>query len=228
MSASGQLFAGINNGNVMEAANIFAQRASDTCSKWNRIQEKRFINADLRVLAGATPDPKHRGVYQIRGSIHGSFTSLSAPLYVKYWAASPPDYLSNFSGSALPYPNEEVAFENTPNKGVVEIRGGLFEFRLHYPNSYYVDMGSKYVKPQVKLILVNAANEQLSALYEINLGNGVPYRTLDYTPLRNWSEGPLFFQNVPLVTTQENILRNSAYPATNKVPANFWGFKPPM
>jgi hypothetical protein len=225
MSSSGQLFAGINNGNI-ESANIFSQRMSDTCSKWNRILEKKLMNMNLQVMNST--DPRNQGIYQIRGSLQGSFASITGPLYVKYWASNPPDYLSNFSGSALPFPNEEVAFENTVNKGLVEAKGGAFEFRLHYPNSYYRDMGSKYVKPQVKFILVNSANEQLSALYEINIGNGIPYRTLDYTPLRNWSEGPLFYKNIPLVTTQENILRNSGYPATNKVPSNFWGFKPPM
>ena len=227
MSASGQLFAGVNNG--VATYDIYKERNQQMCSKWNRIEEKQYINTNIADIQVRTAnDPKRRGIYQISGALQGSFASLSGPLYVKYWGANPPDYLSNFSGSALPYPNEEVAFENTVNKGVVEVRGGSFSFRLHYPNSYYVEMGSKYVKPQVKFILVDGANRQLSPLYEINLGNGVPYRSLNYTPYRNWADGPLFYQNVPLVTTQENILRSSAYPAVNKMATNFWGFKPPM
>ena len=42
-----------------------------------------------------------------------------------YWAAAPPTYGTSISGSGMPYPNPVVAFDITPNKGVVEFLSGV-------------------------------------------------------------------------------------------------------
>ena len=52
---------------------------------------------------------------------------------IKYWAAAPNTCTYSIAGSGLPFPNEEVAYENTPNKGEVKPdRNGNFEILLNY------------------------------------------------------------------------------------------------
>jgi hypothetical protein len=219
--SEGNAFAGISYGNKIEAANVFDYRNNAMCSSWNRVLEKKFVNMNVVVS-------KNKGDYRIRGVLCDLFSTYSDPKYIKFWAANSPDYISSFSGSGLPYPNEEVAFENTPNKGVIKVVNNMFNFLIHYPNSYYQNMGSVLVPPCVKMILVDSNNMQLSQIYEVKLGDGIPFRTLDFSPMRNWNIGPLFYQNIPLVTTQEKIFENSGFPPRNQMPSNFWGFKPPM
>ena len=36
---------------------------------------------------------------------------------VSYLAAQPPQFNQSFTGSAIPYPDAEIAYENTKNKG---------------------------------------------------------------------------------------------------------------
>lgn len=150
--------------------------------------------------------------------------NFSEKLFVKYTASSPPTYNSNFSGSGLPYPNEIVAFENSPNKGVAEVINGDFSFTIKYPNSYYMNMGTIYIPPQVKLLLVNKDNKEMGKPLTINLGNGIPFRTLTWPIQRDWNKGAMFYNNQDLpVRSQYQILLDSAYPSINKIPNNFWG-----
>ena len=90
-------------------------------------------------------------------------------------------------------------------------------------------MGSVYIEPHVKLIVVDENNEPLTDVEIIRLGNGIPFRTLTWPSLRNWNKGPLFYENKDLpVRTQYQILVDSAYPDKNVMPSNFWGKKPPV
>ena len=61
---------------------------------------------------------------------------------IRYFAASPMDKITGFSGAGLPFPNPEIAFESTLNQGEIEVeRENAFEISLLKPNSYYVHMG---------------------------------------------------------------------------------------
>ena len=169
-------------------------------------------------------------VFMVNGSLNGSLNLLSnvEKLYIKYWASNAPTYSQSFSGSGLPYPNEELAFQNSPNIGVVPVVNGKFSFSLSYPNSYYDNMGTVYVPPQVKVKVCNDKNIAVSKIQQINLGEGIPFRTLSWSPKRDWNKGPMFYCNNNLpVRTQYQILVDSAYPTVNNVPKNFWGSMPP-
>ena len=53
--------------------------------------------------------------------------------------------------------------------------------------------------------------------------------TYPQTPITISRESPKFYDGgfqMP-IRTQEQILRDSAYPSNNKMPKNFWGLKPP-
>ena len=152
---------------------------------------------------------------------------------IVYWAANPADLLQSYSGSGLPFYSADQAFSNMVNGGSVITNNKSFEFKLFYPNSYYVGLGSVYVPPQVYIKICNPNVK--STVQIINLGNGIPFRTLTYPspPSKNHRSSPLFYTNNNLpIRSQEQILRDSAYPVFNilppKTPDNFWGLKPPV
>ena len=143
---------------------------------------------------------------------------------IVFWAANPPTYNGSFSGSGLPFPNAKIAYENTPNRGAVQTKGGKFEFKLRFPNSYYEGLGTNYVKPHVNIRVCGGSND----VFKIQLGDGIPYRSLTWAKAgQNTMErkNPLFYggrDDMPVVS-QEQLLRNSAFPCDNKIALNFWG-----
>ena len=206
-------FAGISFG--YDADKIFKERNETMCSRW-KVSQVQFKDTTVNIHYNSD------GNFIVEGK-----PSMDVQ-FVKYWAASPPTYGLSFSGSGLPYPNEEVALEKTPNQGVAEVKNGSFQFPLEYPNSYYDQVLRKYVPPQVKFLYVDHNRENRGDVYIANLGDGIPFRSLVDTKKRNWNAGPLFYCNNNLpVRSQYQILLDSAYPAINKVPDNFWGIMPP-
>jgi hypothetical protein len=189
------------------------------CPRYKNVNESNFVvNLDIKKF---TPDS-----YIVSGNVNTN--PYSEQLFVKYSAANPPTYNANFSGSGLPYPTEEIAFENTPNRGVVEVINGQFSISIKYPNSYYINMGTVYVEPHIRLILVDKNNKEIGESQYVNLGEGIPFRTLTWPVQRNWNKGPEFYVNKDLpVRTQFQILVDSAYPSVNIMPKNFWGTMPP-
>ena len=160
--------------------------------------------------------------------VEGKVTNGPSNATVLYWAACPPNYRTSYSGSALPYPNPEVAYQNTPNRGAVQSSGGAFKIRLFYPNSYYNGLGTTYTPPHVNIKVCDSNGDgQIST---ISLGDGVPFRMLTYPGTKNASRSnSLFYQgrNRFPIRTQEQIAVDSGYPVTNKMPDNFWGLAVP-
>ena len=65
-----------------------------------------------------------------------------------FWAANPPQYNGSFSGSGLPFPNPDIAFDNTPNVGIVKIKDRKTTVNLFFPNSFYVNLGNTLIPPR--------------------------------------------------------------------------------
>jgi hypothetical protein len=219
-------FAGINFDDS-ESPKIFEYHRKNMCSEIRN----EIDNNNSSFLSNLDIDKNvNNGGCLIKGSLKDDLyaRSLVENIFIKYIAANPPTYNSNFSGSGLPYPNVDVAFENTPNKGIIKVENGKFNIIIKYPNSYYENMGSLYIPPQIKLVAVNKDNKNLSIVEVINLGEGIPFRTLTWPVQRDWNKGALFYKVDGLpVRTQNQILLDSAYPIVNKMPANFWGLTPP-
>lgn len=165
--------------------------------------------------------------------VRGTLTDSSIT-QIMYWAAAPPTFGTSFSGSGMPYPNPVMAYDRTPNKGTVQVNSGQFEFRIKYPNAYYVGLGSLYVPPHVSIkpihANVNTHNNTDVEPTMIMIDEGIPYRMLTWPapPTKKPRMTPLFYcepSHGP--RTQEAILRGAAYPETNTMPDNFWGTKPP-
>lgn len=183
-------------------------------SQW----EKNYIK-NLRCDSVITKDNEAEFVVEgYEPDIHSESTII-------YWAANPPTYNGSFSGSGLPFPNPEIAYHNTINKGTVKTVGGHYSFKIRYPNSYYVGLGSKFVEPCVHIKICQPNGED--KVKTIKLKNSIPFRSLDHpsgqrgTIARNDS---LFYKrDNQKIRTQEQILKDSGYPLDNKMPKNFWG-----
>ena len=163
-------------------------------------------------------------IYSNRTSVKviGQLTDTVKDGVLNYLAAAPADHMTSYTGSGLAFPNEEVAFDNTPNKGKMKINASKFEIDLQMPNSYYTKLFNELTKPE--LMLKYNTNKETRIL-RIPIANSIPYRTLTYPYIRTSPE----FYNVALpVRTQEQILRDSGYPNKNVEPQNVWGLKPPM
>jgi hypothetical protein len=214
-------FAGISFGDP-DREKIFDFRREALCDKWIP-HSLEIADATMELYQNLVGD------LIVKGQLRGNFAaaSLLPTARLRWWAANPPTYGQSYAGSGLPYPNEDVAFEGTPNNGICQVEGGSFNFMMVYPNSYYTNLGTKYVAPEVKIQIVDANGKELTPISSIPLGSGIPFRTLTFPTQRNWNKGPLFYcnQNLP-VRSQEQILRDSSYPALNKVPNNFWGTMP--
>lgn len=97
---------------------------------------------------------------------------------LKYMAPSPPDLRMSRAGSALPWANEDMAYDNTPNKGEVQIHNGQFSFTLANPNCYYTDNGSKLLQPHVHFTVGDK-------IFDVELGTTcTPNRSLTGLPGR--------------------------------------------
>ena len=106
------------------------------------------------------------------------------------------------------------------------------EFRIKFPNAYYVGLGSLYVPPLVHFKICEENCEQ-KEYHTIELGKGIPFRTLTYPspPSNRPRDSPLFYhcgKNKLPIRTQEQVWRNSGYPEDKRMPDDFWGLKPPM
>jgi hypothetical protein len=148
---------------------------------------------------------------------------------VRYVAAAPSEYMSNFSGSGLPFASAEQAFHNTPNRGRVRTAedGRTFEIRLYLPNTYMrVGEWSTPVKPTLYIQYGTPSGD--SKAYSIRVSDGIPYRSLTYP--RSRTDVSFYSSQFHLpIRSQERILREAGFPSTNAAtPRDHFGSKPPM
>jgi hypothetical protein len=160
-----------------------------------------------------------KGEFVVKGNIGGAGSQK-----LVYYAANPATYNTSFSGSGIPFANPDIAFENTPNNGSVTTdAAGNFQFKIFYPNSYYMALGTIYVSPHV--FVKGCGSDDVHSIY---LGDGIPFRMGTYPspPFTAPRNSPMFYANGGRqagVRSQEQILRESAYPELNKMPKDFWG-----
>lgn len=86
--------------------------------------------------------------------LQGNVIGLSEFEYVEIVAANPIDRMQSYSGSGLPFPCANIAFENTPNyKKITNDDGGEFRLFFLYPNSYYTEDGITRVPPCIFFVM---------------------------------------------------------------------------
>ena len=163
--------------------------------------------------------------------VQGEVKSATPDPTIVFWAPNPPTWSQSYSGSGLPFHDSIQAYQKSPNVGAVKAVNRKFEFRIKFPNAYYVGLGSLYVPPVVHFKICEEGSDT-KKYHTIELGKGIPYRTLTYPspPSNRPRDSPLFYHcgtSLP-VRTQEQVLRDSGYPEDNKTHDNFWGLKPPL
>ena len=82
-------------------------------------------------------------------------------------APNPIDRMTNYSGSGLPFPNYEIAFEKTPNIHKID-SSGVFNVSFKYPNSFYMPDGLNKIKPSVFFIFTSNENVSFRLQYELH------------------------------------------------------------
>jgi hypothetical protein len=145
-----------------------------------------------------------------------------------YIAANGPDRRASFSGSGLPFANQEQAFAYTPNVGDTQLGpDGSFSIDLITPNSYMVALGSVTIPPS--LFIQYFRPDGTARTVTIRVAEAIPYRTLTYPVDPRPRANSTFYdsQFIFPVTTQEQHFYDSAYPCNRKTHPNFWGLKYP-
>ena len=101
-------------------------------------------------------------------------------------APNPVDKITSFSGRCLPFPCENIAFENTANFKVIGDNGS-FDVEFSYPNSYYSPDGYKKIKSPIifslddkKIIIELKDYSPLKTLTDRSRGNPNFYGMREY------------------------------------------------
>lgn len=84
--------------------------------------------------------------------INGFFKNPISYKNIVICAPNPPDIRTSYSGTALPFPNEEIAFHNTINYYEIN-KDGIIAIIFKIPNSYYSEDGYTKIKTPIMLII---------------------------------------------------------------------------
>lgn len=96
---------------------------------------------------------------------------------ISYYATNPIIRNSSYSGSALPYPNHYIAYENSPNTGRDKSSNGHYIINVRHPSEYYVAQGRRLLKPHIHIYM-----NDLRRTLMIVLGDIIPDRSLKNLP----------------------------------------------
>lgn len=131
---------------------------------------------------------------------------------ISFIAPNPPDYITSFSGSALPFANKEQAFENTKNKGTLTLDSNNNDstvIYLKFPNSYYIHLGNILVVPHVDIIF---NIDKIEHIFSYKLSdNPIRYRSLTHPCTRT---SPVFYAtetDKPVIMSQAELLIANGY-----------------
>ena len=156
-----------------------------------------MINDD-NVNCSIIEDENDKNYIIIKGNIKNpnNYTKMAV------MAPNPIDKITSFSGKALPYPCEMIAFENTPNFKIIN-KDGIINSTMKYPNSYYSPDGyTKIVSP----IIICLDEKKII----IEMKDKCPLKTL-----RDRQRGnPSFYgrrEFILPIGTAEEVMRNYSY-----------------
>lgn len=158
-------------------------------------------------------------------SVSGRITALGIEAQRITWSAAAPLTRGiSFAGSGMPYPNREIAFDNTPHHGAVDSMDGSFSIQLKdIPAGYFSGLGSVYVPPMIEFASVaKGSGARFQTSLWIN-DTAAPYRWISGGPATLRPEtatadstGRAMYyagrEEMPLFENQEAQLRARAYP----------------
>jgi len=142
------------------------------------------------------------------------------PKKVSYLAPQSPDYRQSYTGSAMPFSDAEIAFQNSNNKGSFVPTKNYFSINMNYPNSYYSHLGTRLIPPHV-ILTIEFGYKKYREI--VKLDDTAPFRLLSYQSTPKPRISPIFYDRSKMKNnrTQEEILRQSGYKLST--PEDFWG-----
>ena len=141
--------------------------------------------------------------------IRGSLPDVADYQSVLVIAANPINRMTSYSGSGLPFPCQDVAFQDTPNYAY--ITETTFDLTFSYPNSYYSYDNWTKVPPSVFVIMTPTDSSKEPIVHRHELVDPLVLRTLNYRSGRY--EGPSFYaRKEDIITMQgaEGVMRAMA------------------
>lgn len=159
------------------ACNLSYSKMGKACQEYTDLADKFAPNWNLRSKQFEMCNVKYmnngNGNCVVMGKVNSFLKDLddTLDLYIQWWAANGPTHTCSHSGFCVPFPNESIAFEDSPNVGVTAVKDKKFVFSCGYPGSYYKNMGSKFVKPQIKFRFCDAQKRPISKVYILSLTN---------------------------------------------------------
>lgn len=177
--------------------------------------------------------------------IQGRILALgAAPQVIAWSAAAPPSRGIGFAGAAQPYPNRDIAFSGTPNRGTLDSPDGTFVIELiDMPAGYYTGLGTVYVPPVLGLSSRTKTGAVWHGVLQLD-ETAAPFRWIAGAPatLKPAAAEPdatgramyyLGREQLPHFANQEALLRARAYPSeaaargwSDSVDASPWATTP--
>lgn len=145
----------------------------------------------------------------IKGNVKNTFKSVTI------FAANTIDTKVSYSGSGLPFPNDEIAFENTPN--IYELKDNTFNVSFSYPNSFYTSDHRIKIPPTIFFKFVDnndtVSYESIKLIDNLTL-KSLSYRHADFTQPSYYS----FKESViPVGTAEYTMIENKKIKIKNNV-----------
>lgn len=123
--------------------------------------------------------------------VQGNVKNASQYSSMKVIAPHPIDRMTSYSGSGLPWPCPNFAFEGSKNVLDVDV-SGTFEGDMGYPNSYYTHDGLHRIPPSIFVILYHVSGgEPISVRIELPEDETLKLRSLTHRTRHR--EGPTFY-----------------------------------
>ena len=117
------------------------------------------------------------------------------------------DVKGSYSGKGMPFPCAEIAFENTPNKHLVNTNG-IFDVVFDYPNSFYTVANKMKIISPIYFIIVDQNDVQ--HIEFVHLEDMYKLRTLTNRETRT---GPEFYSKkyeiLPVDTAESLMMQYS-------------------
>lgn len=131
-----------------------------------RSHSNKFENCDIALSKNDDGMVLVDGVLK---NIYKRYKSIIGDTYVKYWAPNCQCVANDVSGVVVPFPNEEIAFEDTINQGVVKVLNDKFRINLYRPQSYYSNTSQEAIAPNVKFMFCDSQMRPFSSVYMVQV-----------------------------------------------------------
>lgn len=142
--------------------------------------ENEFVQCDVVIV-------DEKGTLQLTGAIK----QMGMAREVIINAPNPIDRMTNYTGSGLPFPCAQIAFENTPNIAKITDPTGRFDLKFSYPNAYYTTDAHTKVEPSIFVTFYWKDMTKEKTVVRLPLVDGLTLRTLNYRP--GHAKGPHYY-----------------------------------